>query len=239
MMSTFLTILLAAASLAGIDGEHVYQFSSIRAAPGTLLEVIELLQQRNTVLVDLGYDAPQIMRHSQGDHWDLLVITPIGQMGEYYEGDRTQTRDGATSAINGSLDELIAWQEDVFVTGPEPEVVIRHFETFEFYHVEMMVSAPGKRADLYHEREMENDYSRRVGRPENLIFDRVTGAAWEVITIGFYRDIQHFAEGTPDYTDEEKEEAAIAAGFEARDRIGTYLRSLMSYHNDTLAGAVQ
>ena len=33
-------------------------------------------------------------------------------------------------------------------------------------------------------------------------------------------------------------DAAVSAGFPSRSEIGNYLRSLMSHHRDTLAGAV-
>ncbi len=238
-MSAFLTILLTGLSITAADDGYVYRLSSIRAAPGTLLETIDLLQQRHSALANLGYPESHIMRHSQGDHWDLLVITPVGQMGEYFSSDRVEERQNATRGFDAALDRIVAWEDEVYLTGPNVDIVSQNFGQFDFYHIEMMISAPGSREALYREREMENDYSRRVGRPENLIFDRVAGAAWEVITIGFYRDIQHFAEGTPDFSDEERESAAVAAGFPGRDFIGTYLRSLMSYHRDTLAGAVR
>jgi len=38
---------------------------------------------------------------------------------------------------------------------------------------------------------------------------------------------------------EDQEMAARAAGFEGADRIGSYLRSLILYHHDTLAVAIR
>jgi hypothetical protein len=183
------------------------------------------------------------MRHSQGDQWDLLLIYPLGpSLAEYYAPERLRRRAAAAASrpeeSETELESLIAWQEDVIVTGPSPDAVGQAFADFSFYHVEMFVALPGKLAELTRERHIENQYSSLLGRPENLIFSRQGGAAWQVITIGFYRDIQHFAEGT-DHTDEERDAIARSVGFAARDRIGTYLRTLISYHHDTLAGAVQ
>jgi hypothetical protein len=83
--------------------------------------------------------------------------------------------------------------------------------------------------------------SRCFGRSrgnDNLVFARVAGAGWDAFTIGFYRDLHHFAEDS-DLSDDALEEAARAAGFEARNRIGTYLRTLIDSHHDTLATLVR
>ena len=57
--------------------------------------------------------------------------------------------------------------------------------------------------------------------------------------VGFWpnRDLKHFAESA-DIPEEKEEEAARHAGFEAANRIGTYLRTLIHQHHDTLAVAV-
>ena len=58
----------------------------------------------------------------------------------------------------------------------------------------MFVALPEKARELYREREMENDYLRRIGRPQNLIFAKTLGGAWDSFTLGFYRDLKHYAE---------------------------------------------
>jgi hypothetical protein len=85
---------------------------------------------------------------------------------------------------------------------------------------------------------MENAYLRALKRPENLIFVRDQGASWDLYTIGAYRDLKHFAEsaGIPEA---DQETAAKAAGFESANRIGPYLRTLISLHHDTLAVTVK
>ncbi len=52
-----------------------------------------------------------------------------------------------------------------------------------------------------------------------------------------YRDLKHYAESA-DIPAELQQEAALAAGFEGADRIGTYMRTLIQRHNDTLGGRV-
>ncbi|MFQ5551639.1 MAG: hypothetical protein ACE5FJ_10430 [Gemmatimonadales bacterium] len=233
-MNPILIASLAMATVATQGNADLYRMRMVRAAPGELTQVIELLQRQADELERAGGPRPHMMRHSQGDQWDLLLLYPMESFERYYSADARDRRAALLSATDDRLEDLLAWQEEVFVTGPSTGVVSSKFTEFRFYHVEMMVSLPGLRDELHAERVMENEYSRRVGRPLNLIFSRVAGAAWEVITIGFYRDIAHFAE-QPDASAEEREAAAVAAGFERRSAIGTYLRSLMSYHHDTLA----
>ena len=102
----------------------------------------------------------------------------------------------------------------------------------------MFVSLPGKFAELYKEREMENTYSRALKQPENFIFFRDQGAAWDVFTIGVFRDLKHYAESA-DALPKEQEAAAKAAGFEASNQIGPYLRRFIREHHDTLAVAIK
>ena len=52
------------------------------------------------------------------------------------------------------------------------------------------------------------------------------GAAWDLFTIGFYRDIKHYAESA-DISEAAQEAAARAAGFESAKQIGPYLRALI------------
>ena len=66
----------------------------------------------------------------------------------------------------------------------------------------------------------------------------ITGAAWDSFTIGFYRDLQHYAEPSK-VSAEEEDRAAKAAGFESRNHIGSYLRQFLSGHHDTLGSVVR
>jgi hypothetical protein len=85
---------------------------------------------------------------------------------------------------------------------------------------------------------MENAYQRTLKRPENFIFVRDQGAAWDLFTLGFYRNLKHYAESA-DISESDQETAARAAGFEGAARIGSYLRTLIAMHHDTLAVAVK
>lgn len=223
---------------------HLYRTVLVRAAPGELLEVIRRYKERMPVYDAAGDERPLMMRHSQGDHWDLLLIYPLGSFADFYASDRISRRQRAERSAGVSqeefqrgLDERLAWREDLFVWGPPLAVLKPAFEAASFFHVEMFIALPGKRAALLREREMENFYLAAIDRPQNMIFVREAGAAWDLYTLGFYRDIKHFA-ASADVPEARREAAARAAGFEAADRIGTFLRTLIQSHHDTLATAV-
>ncbi len=239
-----LRILLWLASLALLvpsatasETTYLYKARLVQAAPGKLLEVIDLYRASLAGYKDAGDELPLWMRHSQGDHWDLLILIPMKSYDEYYNPGRIARRKSQRDSLR-KLDELIAWQEDVFVYGPPIDEVRKTFASSAFFHVEMFHSLAGKQSELFKEREMENAYLKTLKRPENFIFVRDQGAAWDLFTIGAYRDLKHFAEsaGIPE---SDQEAAAKAAGFEAANRIGPYLRTLISSHHDTLAVSVK
>ena len=232
----FILALFASSTRASAP-RYLYKTKLVQAAPGKLLDLIELQKASLTEYQRAGEEQPLMMRHSQGDRWDLLLLIPMKSYADYYSPERVSKRK-ILKATQDKLDALIAWQEDVFVYGPSLPDVQKAFVSSSFFHVEMFDALAGKQADLFKEREMENAYLKALKRPENLIFVRDQGAAWDLFTIGTYRDLKHFAEsaGIPEA---DQEAAAKAAGFEAANRIGPYLRTLISSHHDTLAVSVK
>jgi hypothetical protein len=218
--------------------QDLYKVTLVQAAPGKLPELIELYKQRFAALQQAGDEAPLWMRHSQGDHWDLMILYPMGGYPEYYGTERTKKRALAEQATAEKLRENIAWQEDLFASGPLVADLRKAFAAGAFFHVEMFVALPGKFDDLYKEREMENTYARALKQPDNFIFVRDQGAAWDIFTIGVFRDLKHYAESA-DASPKDQEAAAKAAGFEAPNQIGPYLRRFIREHHDTLAVAVK
>jgi hypothetical protein len=117
-------------------------------------------------------------------------------------------------------------------------MVKKAFEGMAYFHIEIMVALPGKQAELFKERQMENAYGMAMGRPENMIFVRDQGASWDIYTLGCYRDLKHWAE-SPDVTKEKREEAARQAGFKSPEEIGPYMRTLIDMHRDTMGVAIK
>ena len=236
-------LLATALTFSGPDSTEVYMYRTLllRAAPGSLLEVIDRYRERAPAYKAAGESTPLIMRHSQGDQWDLLLLFPMESFEAYYSAERVARRREARfdeTEFEERLGPHVAWREETFVLGPPLETVERKFEQSGYYHVEMFIAVPGKRAELLEQRRMENAFYSELGRPGNLIFTRVAGGAWDMYTVGFYKDIKDFA-ALSDISDERQEAAAIAAGFEGSGSIGTYLRTLMASHHDTLARRVR
>ena len=236
----FLAALITIPKASAANWTFLYRTELVQAAPGKLLELISLLQTRAAALDAAGDAPPFWMRHSQGDHWDLMLIYPMGSYAEYYSPERIANRKKAeigAREISERIKMDIAWQEDLFVYGPPLETVMSAFAGARFFHIEMFIALASHRGDLYNEREMENAYSKALNLPQNLIFVRDQGAAWDLFTIGFYRDLKHYAESA-DTPPSKQEAAAKAAGFESASVIGAYLRKFIATHHDTLAVAV-
>jgi hypothetical protein len=236
----FLLVLGSCCAARAAENAYLYKVTLVQAAPGKLLELIDLYKTRSAAVQPAGEEAPLWIRHNQGDHWDLMILFPMGSYGDYYRPERIAKRAQAERAANlaEKFKEDIAWQEDLFAYGPALADLRKAFADGAFFHVEMFVALPGKFADLYKEREMENTYAKALKEPENLIFVRDQGAAWDIFTIGVFRDLKHYAESA-DVPVKDQEAAAKSAGFEAPGQIGPYLRRFIREHHDTLAVAVK
>jgi hypothetical protein len=221
---------------------YLYKTTFVRAAPGKLLDLVALYKDRMAVIEASGDARPFWWRHTQGDQWDLMLLTPMGSYAEYYSKGRSARRDKTAASSQAEfarkLNACSSWREDVFVMGPPLEFVNKAFEGTAYYHIEIFVSLPGKQDELFKEREMENTYAVETGRPYNMIFVRDQGAAWDLFTLGCYRDIKHWAVGE-EITKEQRAAAARKAGFNGPDEIGPYMRTLIDMHRDTMGVAIK
>ncbi len=242
MISGFALIVVATFALSPMAlaqnerGDYLYRVTTLRAAPGELLNLIDLIKQQQA---NPGSDAaPFMMRHSQGDQWDLLLMYPMASFETYYSAERVRAREADAALFNKSLSRFAVFREDLFAEGPALDAVSAAFADNALYHVEMFAALAGKHEELINQREMENEFYRLRGHITNMIWIGVAGADIDSFTIGFYADLQAFAAPMPG-SPEEIEQAALDAGFEGRNFIGSYLRELLSYHHDTLAVAVR
>ena len=231
---------LSAGSVPAVqDPPVVYRTLFLQAAPGRLMELVDLMRATVPVYQKAGLPAPLLARHTQGDRWDIMLVEPVGSLEAYYSAAGARRWDQAAgpgltlAELRRRLDPLVAWREELMVAGPPVEEFQRRNAEAGFYHLEIFVALAGKRDSLHRERLMEDDYSRRVGRPDNLVFTRTGGAAWDEFTIGYYRDLQHYAAPSGRSAAEENA-AAVAAGFAASSEIGAYLRRFIALHHDTL-----
>lgn len=216
---------------------ELYRVTTLRAAPGRLLDLIALYRQaaERGQWQARGEATPMLMRHSQGDHWDLLVLQAIGSYARHFSAEAAQRRDEhGQPEFSATQGALLAFREDLFAYGPARAEVEAAYRDNGFFHIEMFHAAPGKHAELLHQRRIENDYLVAIGGRANLVWVGDMGSDVDVFTIGFYPSIVEFAAPNP-VSDEQAEAAAKAAGFQGRAFIGTYLRELLVSHHDTLA----
>jgi len=251
VLLSFLLVLAAPFSDAGLapgaqglnpaEPTYLYKTTFLRAAPGKLLDLIALLKDRTAFYDPAGDPKPLWWRHTQGDQWDLMILTPMASYGKYFAKERIARRAKAEEAqkgFQGKLNACVSWKEDLFVFGPPLETVKKEFEANAYYHIEIMAALPGKQEELFKERRMESAYGAANGRPEIMIFVRDQGAHWDIYTLGCYRDLKHWAE-SPAISKEARDENARKAGFKSADEIGPYMRTLIDYHRDTMGVAIK
>lgn len=245
VLSATLVLGLASGLVAQESGDYVYRTSFLRAAPGLLLELVDALKSALPTVITAGQPVPLMARHSQGDHWDILLVYPVGTMAEYYGPERAARWQAAADQTGFSgpafarrIDSLVAWRQELFVAGPPLEVFEARNQEAGFYHLEVFLALAGQRDSLLRQRAMENVYLTGIGRPTNLIFRRLGGAEWDAYTIGYYRDLQDYATPTTVTADQE-ERVALGAGFQSRNHIGSYLRKFLASHHDTLLNRIR
>src|SRR4051812_4499419 len=91
----FAVFVCASLSSNAATNQYLYKVTLVQAAPGKMLELIDLYKARAAAYQATGDEAPLWMRHSQGDHWDLLVLFPIGSYSDYYQPERVAKRKKA------------------------------------------------------------------------------------------------------------------------------------------------
>ena len=225
------------------EGDYLYKVSTVRAALGEFENLLDWIAElkASDYFDDADKGTPFLMRHSQGDQWDLMIITPMESWSKFFSKSAIKKREKAVekhSALLAQGEALIAFDEDHFAYGPPLSEMTSEYAANAFYHIEMFHAAPGKADALLEQRRMENAYLTATGQTTNMIFQRAAGSDVDAFTIGFHENLEAFA-APSGATPEEAEAAAIAAGFKARSDISFYLRSLISAHHDTLAVKVE
>lgn len=219
-----------------IAQEQLYKVSLIRAKPGDLLSLIDLIKEDISNYENYLNSKPFLLRHSQGDHWDLMLIYPIDEMSDYFSKEQVEKRSYSKTiekSYGDSFFDLVSFQEEGIVNGPPLKDFQTEFEKYELFHIEIFTSLAGKQTELLDQRKAENKFYAGIDHRPNFIFTRVLGPGWDNFTIGFYEDMHDFA--GPEIPFEKEDQAAKNAGFKGVNYIGSYLRSLLAEHHDTLA----
>ena len=238
-MRKILPILTFVIAFSGIGQEQLYKVSLLRAKPGELLQLIEVIKQDVADSENYLENKPYLLRHSQGDHWDLMLIYPIDALESYFSNEQFSKRSESQTLekeYGNSFFDIVSFQEEAIVKGPSINAFIEAFEKFDLFHIEIFTSLAGKQTELLEQRLAENRFYAGIDHRPNFIFTRVFGPSWDNFTIGFYEDMHDFA--GPEISFEKEDEAAKDAGFEGVNYIGSYLRALLAEHHDTLAWKV-
>lgn len=226
-----------------LEGDYLYKVSTLRAATGSLSDLLSWIESthKSAYFADAGEARPFIMRHSQGDQWDLMIIAPMQSWTTHHTKSASRKRHKAAIKHAKLLtrgEGLIAFDEDHFAFGPPLSVLNAAYDANNFFHVEMFRAAPGRADELIEQRRMENNYLIATEQTPNFIFRRAAGSDIDVFTIGFHNSLEAFA-APANASDDAKEVAAKAAGFKDRADLSFYLRSLIAGHHDTFAVKVE
>lgn len=196
-----------------------FQISLLRAAPGEMPDLIEHVKS----IKQANKQQMLILRHSQGDHWDLMLMQP------------------ATENVSATVSyaDWVDFQHDFIAqaTLDWPQLV-NMSKGANLFHIEMFQAANKRYQKLLEQRVMENNYLVATQRSANLIFETTFGSDVDLFTLGIYPDLAAFA-AEPDLKPEVFEKAAVEAGFKSRGDIGFYLREFLVGHQDTLATQIE
>jgi hypothetical protein len=201
-----------------VFASELYRVTLLRAAPGNLEELIS--QVKNYKAEEKG--DVSIMRHSQGDHWDLMILQPAGK-------NPSQMVDFRALA---DFQQSFLAKSDTGWDQIKPEA-----DTNKLIHIEMFHAVHGKSKELLQQRHMENAYLAATQQKTNVVFETTFGSDVDSFTIGFHKNLSTFAT-SPDLPKATFERAAKDAGFKNRSDISFYLRTLILSHHDTLASRV-
>ena len=148
-----ITLMLLTIQVVAQD-EQVYHVTLLRAKPGGLLELIDALKTRAKDNTVDSRDNTLVMRHSQGDHWDLMIVYPLRGYYEYFSGLERKTR-GVPIMVNEvyghELNDLLSFREEGFFIGPDLEDFSQLFETYKLFHIEIFTALAGKQKELIKE----------------------------------------------------------------------------------------
>ncbi|MGD8326045.1 MAG: hypothetical protein PVF65_03945 [Sphingomonadales bacterium] len=213
-----------------------YRVTTLRAEPGNWYALKALIEAQGPAGTH-GDDQrfiPFRLRHSQGDHWDFMLIQPID---DFRIPLAATPATQADLAFKAEIAKLVGFSEEWFVNGPPLDELQKAFDGAGMFHIEMFRAKAGAHNALLQQRKNENAFLKAVGQVENEIFTSIAGADWDVMTIGFHESLKTFAAGS-NASAEEEDKAARDAGFNGVGDIAPFLRNLLHSHNDTIAVAM-
>lgn len=197
---------------------ELYHIHIAKAAPGKLTELIDAYKKAPAPAADEPQVTPIILRHRDGDEWDLITITPLGKQVTL----STSAPPQATQDYYQRVGPLTDWHSDTFVLGPSWAVVQKALVVAKgdpVYVVTDYRALPGHRAQL--KAVLDRNAQDTPGR--NLQFAHVEGASWNFLVITRYDSWAEMGALPPQ-----------PAGGAPQDQ-GLAIRDHMAVHHDTIA----
>lgn len=197
---------------------ELYHIHISKAAPGKLTQLIDTYKNGPAPAADEPQVTPIILRHRDGDEWDLITITPLGKQVTLSANAPSQ----ATQDYFQRVGPLTDWHSDTFVVGPSWAVVQKALVVAKgepVYVVTDYRSLPGHRPQL--RQVLDRNAQDTPGR--NVLFAHVEGASWNFLNVTRY--------------DSWAEMGALpqpAAGVAPQDQ-GLAIREHLAVHHDTIA----
>lgn len=197
----------------------IYHVHFAKAALGKAAELGDVLKKQDP-------DAPMpghyiMLRHQDGDSWDYCVIEHLGTKA---------TVEASRKAPPASQMALGDWHTDTFVSGPSWATFAKAMglddaakSAGSAYSVSVYRPAPGEREAL--DKFLNEPPNRAVDTSSgNVVLQHMEGAAWTFAAITRYNSWNDFA----------KNEVNFVGQMSKKDAGWFKLRSLVSYHTDTL-----
>ena len=208
-----LTIVVGASSASAQTGNtDIYHVEFVKAIPGQALAVVEQFQKQDPKAPMPGHFV--ILRHQEGDDWDVCVIEHLGAKATVEIGP----------APSASATPTMAWHNDTFVVGPSWAEFQKVMGATPggVYIVSTHRAAPGHRDQLVAAL-TRVDPAAKV-KPGQLVFTHLEGGTWQYLTVSRYASWSELA------TDRS---SAVAAKDWAEVRMHS------AEHHDTIADRVK
>lgn len=198
---------------------ELYHIHISKAAPGKLTQLIDAYKNGPAPAADEPQVSPIILRHRDGDEWDLITITPLGKQVTLSANAPPQ----ATQDYFQRVGPLSDWHSDTFVVGPSWAIVQKALVVTKgdpVYTVTDYRSLPGHRAEL--RQVLDRGAQDTPGR--NVLFSHVEGASWNFLIVTRYDSWAEMGAPPPQ----------PAAGAAPQDQ-GLAMRDHLAVHHDTIA----
>jgi hypothetical protein len=198
---------------------ELYHIHISKAAPGKLPQLIDAYKNGPAPEASEPQFTPIILRHRDGDEWDLITITPLGKQ-------TTLTTNAPPQAIMDyyqRVGPLSDWHNDTFVLGPSWAVVQKALVVAKgepVYVVTDYRALPGHRQQL--RAVLDRNAQDTPGR--NVLFVHMEGASWNFLDITRYDSWADMGAPPPQ----------PPAGTPPQEQ-GLAIREHMAVHHDTIA----